>query len=56
MPDLVPLSVLARKLVEAATRTDLIAAAQSIQHLSEHWQREQAGRIVKRRIDDFKKR
>jgi hypothetical protein len=56
MPDLIPLPVLARKLVEAATRTELVTAAQSIQHLPEHWQREQANRIVKRRLVDFKKR
>ena len=46
----------ANRLNAAATRAGLIAEAQQIQHLTEHWQREQAGRIVKRRIDEFKKR
>jgi len=56
MPDVIPLPALTRQLSSATTRADLIAAAQQIQHLPEHWQREQAARIVKRRIDEFKKR
>ena len=46
----------ANRLNAAATRAGLIAEAQQIQHLTEHWQREQAARIVKRRIEEFKKR
>jgi len=53
-PDL--FSTVANRLNAAATRAGLIAEAQQIQHLTEHWQREQAARIVKRRIDEFKKR
>ena len=53
-PDL--FSTVANRLKAASTRAGLIAEAQQIQHLTEHWQREQAGRIVKRRIDEFKKR
>ena len=46
----------ANRLKAASTRAGLIAEAQQIQHLTEHWQREQAARIVKRRIEEFKKR
>ena len=53
-PDL--FSTVANRLNAAATRAGLIAEAQQIEHLTEHWQREQAARIVKRRIDEFKKR
>lgn len=53
-PDL--FSNVANRLKAAATRAGLIAEAQQIQHLTEHWQREQAARIVKRRINEFKKR
>lgn len=53
-PDL--FSTVAKRLAAAATRAELIAEAQQIEHLTEHWQREQAARIVKRRIDEFKKR
>ena len=53
-PDL--FSTVAHRLNAAATRAGLIAEAQQIEHLTEHWQREQAERIVKRRIDEFKKR
>ena len=53
-PDL--FSTVASRLASAATRAELIREAQQIEHLPEHWQREQAGRIVKRRIDEFKKR
>lgn len=56
MPDLVPLPVIAMSLVKAANRSDLIAAAQRIQHLPEHWQREQAARIVRRKLNEFKSR
>lgn len=49
-------SAVASRLTAAATRAELIREAQRIEHLPEHWQREQAGRIVKRRIDEFKKR
>ena len=53
-PDL--FSTVASRLAAAATRAELIREAQQIEHLPEHWQREQAGRIVKCRIDEFKKR
>ena len=53
-PDL--FSSVSSRLKAAATRAELIREAQQIEHLPEHWQREQAGRIVKRRIDEFKKR
>ena len=49
-------STVASRLKAAATRAELIREAQQIEHLPQHWQREQAGRIVKRRIDEFKKR
>lgn len=53
-PDL--FSSVSSRLKAAATRAELIREAQRIEHLPQHWQREQAGRIVKRRIDEFKKR
>ena len=53
-PDL--FSTVASRLASAATRAELIREAQQIERLPQHWQREQAGRIVKRRIDEFKKR
>ena len=53
-PDL--FSTVASRLSAAATRAELIREAQRIEHLPQHWQREHAGRIVKRRIDEFKKR
>ena len=53
-PDL--FSSVSSRLKAAATRAELIREAQQIEHLPEHWQREQAGRIVKCRIDEFKKR
>lgn len=56
IPDVLPLSMLTSRLARAASRAELITAAQGIQHLSEHWQREHAGRIVKRRLQEFKKR
>ena len=56
MPDSIPLPVLAVKLASAVTHFDLITEAQRIQHLPEHWQREHAARIVKRRLTEFKKR
>ena len=46
----------ASRLNAAVTRAALIAEAQQIQHLSEHWQLEQAARIVKRRITELKHR
>ena len=49
-------SAVANRLSAAPSRKELIVAAQEIENLPEHWQREQAGRIVKRRIDEFKKR
>lgn len=51
-----PFSTVASRLSAAPSRKELIVAAQEIENLPEHWQREQAGRIVKRRIDEFKKR
>ncbi len=48
--------VLCANLSTSSTRAALIAEAQQIQHLSEHWQMEQAARIVKRRIDEFKRK
>ena len=53
-PDL--FSTVASRLAAAATRAELIREAQQIEHLPEHWQREQAARIVKRRIDEFKRK
>ena len=53
-PDL--FSTVANRLNAAATRAGLIAEAQQIQHLTEHWQREQAARIVKRKLDDFRRK
>jgi len=52
----VPLPVLSNRLERAPTKAALVSEAQSIQHLPEHWQREQAGRIVKRKIIEFKNR
>ena len=49
-------SAVANRLSAAPSRKELIVAAQEIENLPEHWQREHAGRIVKRRIDEFKKR
>lgn len=51
-----PLRVLVGRLSSALNRANLIAQAQHIQHLPEHWQREQAARIVKRKINEFKHR
>lgn len=44
------------RISKAANRSELLAVSQSIQNLPEHWQREQAGRIVKRKIAEFKQR
>lgn len=53
-PDL--FTTVTSRLNAATTRAALIAEAQQIQHLSGHWQQEQAARIVKRRLEEFKKR
>ena len=46
----------ASRLNAAVTRAALIAEAQRIQHLSEHWQMEQAARIVKQKLSDFRRK
>lgn len=56
MPEIVPLPVISVNLAKAASRSALIAEAQRIQHLPEHWQREQAARIVRRKLNEFKNR
>lgn len=43
-------------LESAANREGLIEVAQQIQHAPHHWQREKAGRVVRRRLNEFKKR
>jgi hypothetical protein len=43
-------------LSEATTAAELLAAAQNIEHVAEHWQRERLGRLFARRYDEFKKR
>lgn len=48
------LNEIARSLSSAPSRADLIAHSQRIQNLPEHWQREQAAKIVKRKLADFK--
>lgn len=56
MPDPIPLPELAARLDAAPSRSALIEEAQRIQHLPEYWQREQAERVFKRRLVEFKKR
>ena len=51
-PDL--FSTVASRLASAATRAELIREAQRIEHLPQHWQREQAARIVKRKLGEFR--
>ena len=53
-PDL--FSTVASRLAAAATRAELIREAQQIENLPEHWQREQAARIVKRKLADLKRK
>ena len=48
--------MLTERLASAPSQSALIKEAQRIEHLPEHWQREQAARIVKRRLNEFKKR
>ena len=48
--------VLCANLSTSSTRAALIAEAQQIQHLSEHWQLEQAARIVKQKLSDFRRK
>ena len=47
---------LLNRLSAATSRNELIAEAQHIQHLPEHWQRDQAAKIVRRKLGEFKKR
>lgn len=42
-------------LMNAPTRASLIEAAQQIQHAPHYWQRERAGGIVRRKLEEFKK-
>ena len=51
-PDL--FSSVSSRLKAAATRAELIREAQQIERLPEHWQREQAARIVKRKLGEFR--
>ena len=51
-PDL--FSTVASRLSAAPSRKELIVAAQEIENLPEHWQREQAARIVKRKLGEFR--
>ena len=51
-PDL--FSAVASRLSAAPSRKELIVAAQEIENLPEHWQREQAARIVKRKLGEFR--
>lgn len=53
-PDL--FSTVAHRLNAAATRAGLIAEAQHIQHLPEHWQRDQAAKIIRRKLGEFKRK
>lgn len=50
-----PYIAVAEKLSSAWTRRELIAAAQRIQHVACISLREALGRIVKRRLEEFKK-
>ena len=47
-------SAVANRLSAAPSRKELIVAAQEIENLPEHWQREQAARIVKRKLGEFR--
>lgn len=38
----------------AKSRAALLHASQQIQRLPEHWQRDQAARIVKQKLNEFK--
>ena len=51
-PDL--FSNVTSRLSAAPSRKELIVAAQEIENLPEHWQREQAARIVKRKLGEFR--
>ena len=53
-PDL--FSTVASRLASAATRAELIREAQQIEHLPEHWQRDQAAKIVRRKLGEFKRK
>ena len=53
-PDL--FSSVSSRLKAAATRAELIREAQRIEHLPQHWQRDQAAKIVRRKLGEFKKR
>ena len=53
-PDL--FSTVASRLASAATRAELIREAQQIEHLPQHWQREQAAKIVRRKLGELKRK
>lgn len=56
MPSEFNLALLVSSLESASNRSDLIEFAQQIQHAQHHWQREIAGKVVRRKLDEFKKR
>ena len=53
-PDL--FSTVAIRLKTAATRAELIREAQQIGHLPQHWRREQAAKIVRRKLGELKRK
>ena len=53
-PDL--FSSVSSRLKAAATRAELIREAQQIEHLPQHWQREQAAKIVRRKLGELKRK
>ena len=53
-PDL--FSTVASRLASASTRAELIREAQQIEHLPQHWQREQAAKIVRRKLGELKRK
>jgi len=48
--------MLEKSLLAASNRAELIRKAQDIQNFPDHWQQEQAAKIVKRKLADFKNR
>ena len=53
-PDL--FSSVSSRLKAAATRAEPIREAQQIEHLPQHWQREQAAKIVRRKLGELKRK
>jgi hypothetical protein len=42
-------------LTEARSHAEVIAAAQAIEHVAEAWNRERLAKVVKQKLDEFKK-